>query len=62
MENNKKYVKKLKLKESVKTGLMITFFITLMFIGLLYQSYRVEQLDNNQMEDTSRVIEANFTR
>lgn len=62
MENNKKYVKKLKLKESVKTGLMITFFITLMFIGLLYQSYRVEQLDNNQMEDISRVIEVNFTR
>lgn len=62
MENNKKYVKKLKLKESVKTGLMITFFITLMFIGLLYQSYRVEQLDNNQMEDTSKVIEVNFTK
>lgn len=62
MENNKKYVKKLKLKESVKTGLMIIFFIVLMFIGLLYQSYRVEQLDNNKMEDTSRVIEVNFTR
>lgn len=62
MKNKKRYVKKLKLKESVKTWLMITFFITLMFIGLLYQSYRVEQLDNNQMEDTSRVIEVNFTR
>lgn len=62
MENKKRYVKKLRLKESVKTGLMITFFITLMFVGLLYQSYRVEQLDNNQMEDTSRVIEVNFTK
>lgn len=62
MENKKRYVKKLKLKESVKTGLMITFFITLMFVGLLYQSYRVEQLDNNQMEDTSKVIEVNFTK
>lgn len=62
MENNKKYVKKLRLKESVKTGLMIAFFVVLMFIGLLYQSYRVEQLDNNQTKDTSRVIEVNFTR
>ena len=62
MENNKKYVKKLRLKESVKTGLMIAFFVVLMFIGLLYQSYRVEQLDNNQMKDTSRVIEVKFTR
>ena len=62
MENNKRYVKKLKLKESVKTRLMIAFFVVLMFIGLLYQSYRVEQLDNNHTEDTSRVIEVNFTR
>lgn len=62
MENKKRYVKKLRLKESVKTGLMIAFFVVVMFVGLLYQSYRVEQLDNNQMKDTSRVIEVNFTR
>lgn len=62
MENNKKYVKKLRLKESVKTGLMIAFFVVLMFGGLLYQSYRVEQLDNNKMEYNSRSIEVNFTR
>lgn len=62
MKNKKRYVKKLKLKESVKTGLMIAFFVVVMFVGLLYQSYRVEQLDDNQMKDTSRVIEVNFTR
>lgn len=59
----KRYIKKLKLKESVKTGIMITLFIAIMFVGLLYQSYRVDQLENtNKTEDTSRVIEVNFTR
>ena len=63
MENNKRYVKKLKLKESVKTGLMIAFFVVLMFGGLWYQSYRVDQLENNNKTDnTSRVIEVNFTK
>lgn len=65
MEKNKIYVRKLKLKESVKTTLMIILFVILLFTVLVYQSYRVKQLENNNNyndNEYSRVIQVNFTR
>lgn len=63
MEKNKIYVRKLKLKESVKTTLMIILFVILLFTVLVYQSYRVKQLENNNNNnDYSRVIQVNLTR
>lgn len=65
MEKNKIYVRKLKLKESVKTTLMIILFVILLFTVLVYQSYRVKQLENNNNyndNEYSRVIQVNLTR
>lgn len=58
----KTYKKKLKLKESVKTVLLVTWLIGIITFGLVYQSYRVEQLDKTNYEEKSRVIQVNFTR
>lgn len=60
----KTYKKRLKLKESVKTTLMIILFVILLFTVLVYQSYRVKQLENNNYNDNeySRVIQVNLTR
>lgn len=58
----KTYKKRLKLKESVKTVLLVTWLIGIVTVGLVYQSYRVEQLDKTNYEEKSRVIQVNFTR
>lgn len=61
----KTYKKRLKLKESVKTTLMIILFVILLFTVLVYQSYRVKQLENNNNyndNEYSRVIQVNLTR
>lgn len=58
----KTYKKRLKLKESVKTVLLVTWLIGIITLGLVYQSYRVEQLDRTNYEEKSRVIQVNFTR
>lgn len=58
----KTYKKRLKLKESVKTVLLVTWLIGIITLGLVYQSYRVEQLDKNNYEEKSRVVQVNFTR
>lgn len=61
----KTYKKRLKLKESVKTTLMIILFVILLFTVLVYQSYRVKQLENNNDyndNEYSRVIQVNLTR
>lgn len=58
----KTYKKRLKLKESVKTVLLVTWLIGIITFGLVYQSYRVEQLDRTNYEEKSRVVEVNFTR
>ena len=58
----KTYKKRLKLKESVKTILLVVWLIEIVTIGLVYQSYRVEQLEKNNYEEKSRVIQVNFTR
>lgn len=58
----KTYKKRLKLKESVKIVLLVVWLIGIVTIGLIYQSYRVEQLDKTNYEEKSRVIQVNFTR
>ena len=58
----KRYVKRLKLKESVKNVLLVAWLIGIVTLGLVYQSYRVDQLDKNNYEEKSRVIQVNFTR
>lgn len=58
----KTYKKRLKLKESVKTILLVVWLISIVTVGLVYQSYRVEQLDRTNYEEKSRIIQVNFTR
>lgn len=58
----KTYKKKLKLKESVKMVLLVIWLISIVTVGLIYQSYRVDQLEKNNYEEKSRVVEINFTR
>lgn len=58
----KTYKKRLKLKESVKTILLVVWLIGIVTVGLVYQSYRVEQLDRTNYEEKSRIIQVNFTR
>lgn len=59
----KTYKKKLKLKESVKNVLLIMLLISMVILGLVYQAYRVNQLEkNNNNNDYSRVIQVNLTR
>lgn len=58
----KTYKKRLKLKESVKNVLLIIWLIGIITLGLVYQSYRVEQLDKTNYEEKSRVVQVNFTR
>lgn len=58
----KTYKKRLKLKESVKSVLLVVWLIGIVTVGLVYQSYRVEQLEENNYEEKSRVIQVNFTR
>lgn len=58
----KTYKKRLKLKESVKTVLLVTWLIGIITLGLIYQSYRVEQLEENNYEEKSRTVQVNFTR
>lgn len=56
------YKKRLKLKESVKNVLLVVWLIVIVTLGLVYQSYRVDQLEKNNYEEKSRVIQVNFTR
>ena len=58
----KTYRKRLKLKESVKTVLLVTWLIGIVTVGLIYQSYRVDQLEKNNYREKSRVVEVNFKR
>lgn len=58
----KTYKKKLKLKESVKMVLLVVWLIGIITFGLVYQSYRVEQLEENNYEEKSRTVQVNFTR
>lgn len=58
----KTYKKRLKLKESVKNVLLVVWLIVIITLGLVYQSYRVDQLEKNNYEEKSRVIQVNFTR
>ena len=58
----KTYKKRLKLKESVKIVLLVTWLISIVTVGLIYQSYRVEQLEENNYEEKSRTVQVNFTR
>lgn len=58
----KTYKKRLKLKESVKTALLVVWLIGIVTLGLIYQSYRVEQLEKTNYEEKSRVVQVNFTR
>lgn len=59
----KTYKKRLKLKESVKNVLLIMLLISMVILGLVYQAYRVNQLEkNNNNNDYSRVIQVNLTR
>ena len=58
----KTYKKKLKLKESVKNVLLVVWLIVIVTLGLVYQSYRVDQLEKNNYEEKSRVIQVNFTK
>lgn len=62
MNKMKTYKKRLKLKESVKMVLLVVWLISIVTVGLVYQSYRVEQLDENNYEEKSRVVQVNFTR
>lgn len=58
----KTYKKRLKLKESVKNVLLVVWLIVIVTLGLVYQSYRVDQLEKNNYEEKSRVIQVNFTK
>lgn len=58
----KTYKKRLKLKESVKTVLLVVWLLSIVSVGLVYQSHRVEQLDKTNYEEKSRVVQVNLTR
>lgn len=58
----KTYKKRLKLKESVKNVLLVVWLLSIVTVGLIYQSYRVEQLDKTNYEEKSRVVQVNFKR
>ena len=58
----KTYKKRLKLKESVKNVLLVVWLIGIITLGLVYQSYRVDQLEKNNYEEKSRTVQVNFTR
>lgn len=56
---NKKIVKKLKLKESVKNAIVIVCGIVIMFTCLLIMSNRLENIENNKNAYNNRSISVN---
>lgn len=56
---NKKIVKKLKLKESVKNAIVIVCGIVIMFTCLLIMSNRLENIENNSNAYNNRSISVN---
>lgn len=56
---NKKMVKKLKLKESVKNAIVIVCGIALIFTCLLIASNRIENIENNPNAYNNRSISVN---
>lgn len=59
----KTYKKKIKLKENVKIGLVwISCAIVLITTLIWYSNDRLPNLETNNHEEKSRVIQVNFTR